>query len=167
MDEMRASTPDERRALKAAVRRAARLAGGAASVQHMTRVSETDLSRYAGPAHAERHCPIDVALEIDREAQSPVILAALAGMLGYRLVRERGGDRAGLDETAVAKVAKEAADVAVAIAAGRADGRLCEADRRAINQEIEEAVKALRDVQAGVMGADRPARDAGNAGDAA
>lgn len=64
IEPIRQTTPEHRLALKGAVRRALKLAGGAASVQHATRVGDGDLSRYGSPDHADRHCPIDVATAI-------------------------------------------------------------------------------------------------------
>ena len=153
MDELRASTPDDRRALKAAVRRAGKLAGGFASVCHVTRVGESDLSKYAGIDHADRHCPVDVALELDREAGSPVIVATMAGLLGYRLVSAGAAASGGVCLREVARVAVESADVVAAVAAALADGKLDAADLTLIDREVEEACKVLRSVQARVRGA--------------
>ena len=159
MAELRETTPQERRALSLSVKRAAKLGGGAASVQHMTRVGEADLSRYGAPDQDDRHCPIDVAVELDRMAGGPVIVAAMASMLGYRLVAEARGAGADLCLREVGRITSESAEVVSAILDAMSDGRLCEADRRRINMEIEEACRVLRTVQArmGAMPADKPA----------
>lgn len=146
-EDMRASTPDDRLALKAAVRRAAKLAGGAASVQHMTRASEHDLSKYASAEHADRHCPIDVAIELDREAGAPVILAAMARLVGYRLVAlEREGDDA-IDMRDLARLSVDTSRVIEDVSRALEDGEIDEAEDRQINIDIETAVRDLRALQ--------------------
>lgn len=146
----RASTPEQRLALKAAVRRALKLAGGAASFQHATRVGESDLSRCASPDQADRHLPIDVALDLDGEAGSDVVLSAMAAARGYRLVRETPGPVGELTAVDLGLMAGECGDAVRALADAMADGRFDEAERRAVHKEIEEAVAAIRRVQARV-----------------
>ncbi|MCG6115074.1 MAG: hypothetical protein MEQ84_07730 [Mesorhizobium sp.] len=152
MAELRETTPQERRALSMSVRRAAKLGGGAASVQHMTRVGEADLSRYGAPEQDDRHCPVDVAIDLDRMAGSPVIVAAMASLLGYRLVAEARAPGAEMCLREVARISTESSEVVAAVLDAMADGKLCEADRRRINMEIEEACRVLRSVQ-GRLGA--------------
>ncbi|NMG39836.1 hypothetical protein GRZ55_11330 [Chelativorans sp. ZYF759] len=147
MAELRETTPQERRALSMSVRRAAKLGGGAASVQHMTRVGEADLSRYGAPEQDDRHCPIDVAVDLDRMAGGPVVVAAMATLLGYRLVAEARPANGDLCLREIARIGSESAEVVAAILHAMADGTLCEADRRRINMEIEEACRVLRSVQ--------------------
>ena len=153
MDDMRASTPDERRALKAAVRRSCKLAGGAASVQYSTRVGDVDLSRYASKDHPDRYCPIDVALEIDREAGSPVIVSAMAALLGYRLVADDAKGAEPLSMRDVAQVSTEAAQLISAVAEASCDGKIDANEVNNIDKEAEEAVAAIRRVQAKAKGA--------------
>jgi hypothetical protein len=146
-EDMRASTPDDRLALKAAVRRAAKLAGGAASVQHMTRASESDLSKYASSEHADRHCPIDVAIELDREAGSPVILAAMAQLVGYRLVAlERDGEEE-IDMRDLARIAVDASRVIEDVTRALENGDIDAAEDRQIAIDIETSVRDLRVLQ--------------------
>jgi hypothetical protein len=152
MDDMRASTPDERRALKAAVRRSCKIAGGAASVQHSTRAGEVDLSRYASTEHPDRHCPIDVAIELDREAGSPVIVSAMAALLGYRLVAEGAKGAEPLSMRDVAQVSTEAAQLISAVAEASVDG-IDASEVSNIDKEAEETVAAIRRLQAKARGA--------------
>lgn len=73
-------------ALKSAVRRSTKLAGGQESVASVTRVrSHVSIGRYGRPQDAE-HCPIDVAVDIDAEAGAPLITRAMADALGYVLI---------------------------------------------------------------------------------
>lgn len=87
MSELRKTTGELRSALKAAVRRVLTLSGGGDSVQYATRVKAPALSRYGSThdEHADNHCPIDVAMDLDLEAGQPVILAAMAKAQGYEL----------------------------------------------------------------------------------
>ena len=149
-EDLRASTAGERLALKAAVRRAAKMAGGGASVQHALRVGEADLSRYGSPEHAARHCPIDVALDLDREAGAPVIVAALAGLLGYRLVLVDAEPAQGVTPDDISAVTVETAEAVKALCDRLGKGPASAADKAAIHKEIEEAVAALRTAQAHV-----------------
>jgi hypothetical protein len=71
-------------ALKAATRRAVDMAGGSDSFQHVTRVGQGQLSKYGltGEDHQSSFMPIDIALEADLEAGSPVIIEKLAALMG-------------------------------------------------------------------------------------
>ena len=113
--------------LKAATRRAIDMAGGSDTFEHVTRVRQGQLSKYglAGEDHAACFAPIDVALEADIEAGSPIITEMMAKLQGYRLVREGlgqslwigvGGDIAALTQwrtwrCAGAAVCREAGSV--------------------------------------------------------
>jgi hypothetical protein len=142
---LRASSPEEHLALKSAVKRCAKLAGGAASVQHMTRVGEAELSRYASSEHGDRHCPIDVAIDLDREAGHPVILEAMAALLGYRLVPADEAAEPVITPVELANVCVEASGFVAAVA-DAGDVIDCNEARR-IDIEAEEAVGAIRRVQ--------------------
>jgi len=154
MNGVRPTTEAERLALKAAVRRALRMSGGGASVQHATRVGEAELSRYAGAEHADRHCPLDVALDLDREAGVPVILAALAAAEGY-----------GLAPLAQAPGAVKLSDIPaitdpVAVAVRRlaealADGAVSGKESADIVAAVDTALKPLLDLRARAEGGAR------------
>lgn len=68
-------------ALKAAVRRSTKEAGGQEAACGLTRLkSHTTIGGY-GRAQNPEHCPIDVAVILDREAGAPHILRAMAEAL--------------------------------------------------------------------------------------
>lgn len=144
---LRASSPEEHLALKSAVKRCAKLAGGAASVQHMTRVGEAELSRYGAPDHADRHCPIDVAIDLDREAGHPVILEAMAALLGYRLVAAEAEPAEPVSPRDLARIGTETAGFVAAVAEAGEDGKIDAVEERRIDMEAEEAIGAIRKVQ--------------------
>ena len=151
-DTMRNTTPQERLALKAAVRRAVKLAGGGANAQHATRVAEPALSKYSSSGEPAHHCPVDIALDLDREAGAPVILSALAELQGFSLVRGRGAEAAAFSLADVAPIASSFAATLEAVTAALADGRLDAAERRALGQHLADLLKAVTAAQARVGG---------------
>lgn len=136
--------------LKAATRRAVDMAGGGEAFSHVTRIKAGNISKYgsANEEHEETFMPIDVAVEADLEAGSPIILSAMAEMAGYRLVPADGcpviNATAPLGVLDALAIANEAADVVRAITEAMADGRVDGADERTITREIDEAMKAMK-----------------------
>jgi hypothetical protein len=150
MEDLRLSSPRDRLALKAAVNRAVDLAGGPSQSSHVTRGCASDLSRYGNQNYPDRHCPIDVVLDLDRAARSPVIAAALAEAEGYRLVAVDRQDVGEISMADVVRIVTEAGEAAKAIAESdrQACGRYTHAAKLKVNAEIEEAVAVLRCIQA-------------------
>lgn len=149
---MRTISDREGLTLKAAIRRSLDQAGGGDAFQHVTRVKAAALSTYASANDdkADKVMPVDVAVECDREAGSPIIISAMAAMVGYRLVA-CDGHVAASSETVSARdalrIAREAADVVRAIDDAAEDGVIDLAERRAINREIDDLVRALQCIQ--------------------
>lgn len=145
--------------LKAATRRGIDQAGGGDAFQHVTRVKAGALSKYAtaGEETSDKFMPIDIAVECDLEANSPIIVSAMAAMLGYKLVPTDGAATA----NAVApvslidalKIANEAADVVRAITEALEDGAVDGLEKRVITREIDDVMKALHCVQRRIGGA--------------
>jgi len=108
---VRAISDKQALALKAATRRAVDMAGGSESFQYVTRVGQGQLSKYGltGEDHQSSFMPIDIALEADLEAGSPVIIEKLAALMGYRLVRDDTAQEA--KSLALADVARLSARV--------------------------------------------------------
>lgn len=150
MSALRPSTDHQRNALKKATKRALRAAGGGASFQHATRVAEAQLSRYAGDSYPD-FMPIDIALDCDLDAGSPVIAASLAVIQGYRLVREPAAGAGAATMTDLAAVVRETADVTTALIGALEDGAVTPAEAERLNQEIEEAIAELRRLQGKVF----------------
>ena len=82
---MRISTDHERNALKTACRAAVHVCGPAKQITAMSRISESRISVCIN-RETEDFLPLDVAIEIDRLAGAPLIVEAMARLLGYRLV---------------------------------------------------------------------------------
>lgn len=147
---MRSISDKDQLALKAATRRAIDMAGGSDALQHMTRVKQAALAKYgsAGEDCADKYMPVDVAVEADMEAGSPIITAKMAKLLGFRLVPIEAEANAVLPVTLKdgLLIASEMADVVKVISAALEDGVVDSAERAAIVREIDEAVKALMDV---------------------
>lgn len=156
---MRTISDKQGKTLKAATRRSLDQAGGGDAFQHVTRVRANALSSYASPNEdkADKFIPVDVAVECDLEANSPIIIAAMAAMLGYKLV-PCDAALAPVNPDAVTgrdalKVMRKAADVAQEIDEATQDDHIDAAERRAINREIDELVKTLQCVQRRIGGA--------------
>lgn len=137
--------------LKAATRRAVDMAGGGEAFSRVTRIKAGNISKYGSTneEHEETFMPIDVAVEADLEAGSPIILSAMAEMAGYRLVPADAApvvtQAAPLGLLDALAIANEAGDVVRAITEAVADGRVDGSDERTITREIDEAMKALKD----------------------
>jgi hypothetical protein len=141
---------DAQYALKAAVRRAVKLAGGPSAAAAAVRVDAPRLSRYGNP-DAPEFAPIDVCCDLDRAAGDHVILRALADIIGCDLVpRETAEDRLARDVIAAAGlVAKDSGEVVNSAIQAVSDGRLTPAEARRFDEEagdLEGRVVELRKV---------------------
>jgi len=138
--------------LKAATRRSVDMAGGGDAFSRVTRIKAGNLSKYGSPneENAETFMPIDVAVEADMEAGSPIILSTMAEMQGYKLVlldsASASPQSGGLSAVDALHIANEAADVVRAITTAIADGSIDGRDERDITREIDEVMAALKSV---------------------
>lgn len=111
-------------AIKNAVRRALRQAGGGLrELAGMTRLSAAQLSRF-GDLNSDQWVPLDVALDLDSLAGEPVITRALAELLGYDLVPSTAVVAQGRLMEHLAGLAQESGDVMASISMALADGKL-------------------------------------------
>jgi hypothetical protein len=137
--------------LKAVTARALKAAGGAAEVQTSTRVNEATLSKYGSLSedNAKTFVPIDIAVEIDLLAQSPIILGAMAGLAGFALVPLDAGEEVAAKPLTVHDalvIANEAADVVKAITEALAnDGNIDGGEERVITREIDQLLRVMQD----------------------
>lgn len=148
---MRSISDRQALTLKASTRRAVDMAGGGESFQHMTRVNGGQLSKYGSQAEEKSFIPIDVAVEADFEANSPIIVGAMAEILGYKLVPNDGAAaNVALKPVTVRdalRIANEAADVVKAITDALSNDDLIDGvEQRVITREIDEAISAFQDV---------------------
>lgn len=155
MSGMRPSTEQQRRQLKATVRRLLELAGGVTSFEHVTRVKAPALSKYGSPDDAAAHMPVDVALDLMMDTGSTGILAIMAGMLGYKLVAlDSTGQGAPLpDMRDAAELVQGNSRVVSTLAQAVADGHISAAEAREVSDDIEQSVASLRNLQRRVKSA--------------
>lgn len=148
---MRTISEEERRGLKAATDASLKLGGGPTDFPLLTRVKVASLSRYASfnDENAEDFIPVDVAVEADRRAKSPVIVSAMARKLGYRLVVDEDApvEARTITETDAIDLMSETMDVVRALQSAQATGTLSSAAaKKAISKEIHEAIRELKEM---------------------
>ncbi len=146
---MRSISDKQQLTLKAATRRAVDMAGGGDSFQHVTRARGPQLSRYGSTSedNLDKFIPIDVAVEADQEAGAPIILSAMAEMLGYKVVPHEAVHASTAHPITVRdalRIANEAADVVKAITdALDTDNIIDAAEEKVITREIDEVMRTL------------------------
>ncbi len=151
---MRTISEEEIRSLKGATDSSYRLGGGVNNFPLMTRVTVSTLSKYASFNEENREAliPVDVAIEADRKAQSPVILSAMAHLLGYRLVAGEGRERRAITRESGTLVSLEVMDVVRVIHEALQDGKLDAADNKSIVKECDEAIRLLQQIRDSASG---------------
>ncbi|OCP05016.1 MULTISPECIES: phage regulatory CII family protein [unclassified Ensifer] len=153
MSGIRTISDEEIRTLKADTEACYKLGGGVTGFEPLTRVTTGKLSEYASfdERNKKRLIPIDVAIEADRRAKSPVIVKAMARVLGFDLVPMASQQAcAAVTEADAHRVLYEATDVARAILDAFRDGNVDALDRKTIRKELREAIRALEEVDAGL-----------------
>lgn len=129
------------------------MSGGISRIIDFTRASTSQLSKYAsfGKENADTFAPIDVAIEIDRAAKSPVIVKEMAGLLGYDLTpRLQLSSEVSHGPVTLAdgyRVLKETMDVVQALNDALSDGRIDAADAKKLEKELLEAIRELEFVR--------------------
>lgn len=133
-------------ALKRAPDVAYDLAGGPSLVQHGTRVVVSQLSKYASEQddHLKTFMPIDVAVDVDRAAKSPVITSRMAEMLGFRLVPLDEAVKAepGLSEGDALQIMDEATELWRMTRAAFADGRIDALEKKTLCLQLHQLIRA-------------------------
>ncbi|MFC3693388.1 phage regulatory CII family protein [Chenggangzhangella methanolivorans] len=129
-------------ALKAETRALVKRCGGQEAAAASTRVSHQALSRYGALEDAPNFAPIDVVADLEAEIGEPVVSRALAGLLGFTLVKVEAGAQL-TPAQRFARVMKETHEVNAAFADALSDGAIDEAERRAITREARDAIGEL------------------------
>lgn len=130
-------------AIKAATRRGCEAAGTLESIAERTRVDAAQLSRY-GNVEEKAFVPLDVAMDIDKLAASPIILRAVAEREGYKLVPHEVHAR-------TTDILGQVADLIRKTSAVTSEAADCKpvtpARAREIESEAAAAIDALSDLQ--------------------
>lgn len=151
---MRVISDRDLKKLKAATRFSVDGAGGSEEFQKATRVRQGQLSKYglAGDEHMETFVPIDVAVEADLEAGSPIITEMMAKLQGYRLVRDEAeAPEAGLTHRDISALNAEVGDVTRLAIEALDDGRVDAREKRDLMRELTD-LKAQIAVIEGKLG---------------
>ncbi|MBV5269018.1 MAG: hypothetical protein JZU55_02705 [Afipia sp.] len=139
---------DAQIALKAATRRAVKMAGGSVAASKDLRVDQGRLSNY-GNADGPLYAPIDVAFDLDRLAGDNVILRAWADLCGFDLSPRDASGAASHDLTVAAgQVARESGELISATIEAAADGKVTPNEARAIDEaaaDLQEKVVDIRE----------------------
>ncbi len=136
----------ERKALKNIVGHAVKLAGGQENAVNVTsRISRAAaFSDYANLALDDRHCPIDVAVELDQFNPEPLILRTMARLAGQALIPL---PRISTSDSPLGRVTgeamKEVADVFATLGRALDDGTFTQKEEQRLEGEIDEAVEKL------------------------
>ena len=134
----------ELRSLKTTTFNQLRAVGGADAFAPSTRVLQPALSNYGNKALPDKVIPLDVAIELDRAAASPLLIGAAARMLDCELVPRGREAVAALGMADAREVAKETSDVVNVLLDFLSSGApLDEALRRELLREIGEAKAKL------------------------
>lgn len=135
-------------ALKSATRRLVKMAGGAESAQHITRVKASALSRF-GSTSDEQFIPVDVVADLEADCGSAVVTAALAEILGLSLVAvtDQCANAKTLSAADITAMMKRDADLAHEIIDALADGEMSGTEAESIVGQAERAIGALRSIQ--------------------
>lgn len=137
----RPTSDHDRAALKAAVARAVRRAGGPTALATQTRGTIATISRHAAAHDDDHYMPVDVAADADMAAGAPIILTALAAIEGYTL--RRADAAVHFCPGMVGALIRETADVSASVLEAMADGVMTPRERSAVMVEIDEALAAL------------------------
>ena len=142
--------------LKAKVRKLVKRAGGVEAAADLTRVSKSNLSNYANP-NRNVHVPVDVLLDLERDAHDPIVTRALASLQGYVLLKVAAtGEDAELLRDALA-IGAGAGEVFAEVEAALADdGQVDARERARIEAKVDRLMECLATAKAHL----RPVQDA-------
>jgi hypothetical protein len=133
--------------MKAAVRRAVKMAGGCEAAAACTRVDAPRLSRY-GNVDTPEFAPIDVCIDLDKCAGDDEILRAWADLRGYDLTPRDADKSAPLDLIAQAgDIAKDSGELVSHTIVAAADGKFTPNEAKSLDNEaadLQERIVELR-----------------------
>lgn len=143
-------------AIKTATQAVIRAVGGVDAAASFVRVGRSQLSDYQN-RHSPSVVPVDVAIEMDRCAQEPLILSAMATTAGYALLPIKLGE--GCVATSMERVAATAGQTMATTVRVLADGIVEPHEAADLSRDLAELIRvatvALQAVQAKVSGEKR------------
>lgn len=138
--------------LKAAVRALLHAAGGEARAAELCRVSKSTLSEYGNPRYADRHVPVDVALDLEQATGEALItghMAAEHNAILLKIPPEEAADEAWID--LLTRIGKEAGDVFHRTGEYLADdGQIDAREAQVLLRELDELLAATAAMRAAV-----------------
>ncbi|CAN7686726.1 hypothetical protein LJR098_002290 [Rhizobium sp. LjRoot98] len=115
-----------------------------------TRVGVSTLSKYASNSDEFRESliPVDIAVEADRRAGSPIIIKEAARQLGYQLTPLQEALRSGtrISERDAHVILSEAMDVSRGLISAFEDGKIDSLERKQLRKELRELIRAAEDI---------------------
>lgn len=138
--------------LKTAVRALLHALGGEARAASLCRVAKSTLSEYGNPRYAERHMPVDVALTLEKAADTTPVTEHLASehnAVLLRLPEEQADGREWLEH--LTRIGKEAGDVFHRTGEFLADdGTISANEAPTLLREVDELLVAVAAMRAAV-----------------
>ncbi|WP_336946698.1 phage regulatory CII family protein [Asaia sp. HN010] len=136
------------RQIKTATQAAIQAVGGIDAAASFVRVGRSQLSDYQN-RHSPSVVPVDVAVELDKCAQQPVILSVMASQLGFMLLPIDLGD--GCAATSMAEVASTVGDTMNATMRALSDGKIDQHEAMDLAHRLNDVIRvtsiALQDMQ--------------------
>lgn len=148
-ENMRPTSQEERRDLKATVGRLLRQVG-ASNVAKESRVGEAHLSRYASQREKE-FMPLDVVADVERMAGYPLVTEFMAQMSGFRLVQnESEADVPDMED--VGRLADTKGKLLSALITSFLDGKIDNHERRTLLPLLDDAIAQMQELRSGLIG---------------
>jgi hypothetical protein len=154
---MRAHLSENDNLLKGMTDASFKLGGGLTSFALLARVGVSTLSKYASPneENADNFIPIDIAVAVDKRAESPVIVGEMARQLGYTLTPIAGTiGRRRIDHEFATDMMAESTEAWRVIVDALRDGKIDGLERKQILKEMYEAKRLIEQGIAGMEAGD-------------
>jgi len=135
--------------IKTATKAAIAAIGGVDAAETITRVRRSVLSDY-GNRNSPHVVPVDVAIDLDRCAQTPLILQAMALAEGYTLLPIEVGK--GCVAASMSAIAENAGRTISTALMAIADGVITREEADAMLRELADLLRVVQHAQAAVMG---------------
>jgi hypothetical protein len=139
-----ASSIEQRAQLRRVLRALVSNAGGGKGLAGATRLKEPQISRCLAD-HYDDQLPVDVVLDAMILSGSPVLLAWLAGQIGYEIVEAGSRTGAGINHGHAMDLVRKAGDAAGSIVDALADGKITPTEDREMVNHLNAGMKAFQE----------------------